>query len=131
MASVRGLGTLAQLEPDRFVGAGEEDQQPEVVERKAASFSVVVFRAERLVTFASVGEIVENHLPDLAALLHRERGLHAHRLAGDMVHDCGRQCARLDRRALHDEIDCAQRQVLHVETIGDFRIVPEDHAALE
>ena len=41
------LGAVTQLEPDRPVGRAGQDEQPEVAERKAASFHVVVLRAER------------------------------------------------------------------------------------
>ena len=79
---------------------------------------------------AGIGEIIEDHLTRLAALFLRESRHDARRFAGNMVNDAGRGCARFDRRALHDEVHRAQRQVPDIE-FGDRGIVPENDAALE
>ena len=75
--------------------------------------------------------MVEDHLSDLARLRLRERRLLARRLAGDVLDDLFRRSAGLDCRTLHDKIDRAQREILHVEAFGDRRVVLEDHAPVE
>ena len=101
------------------------------MERVAAAVGIVVLDAERLVPVPSVGEMVEDHLPDLAALIVRQARLDPGRFGGDMRDDLGRRRSRLDRGAFHDEIDSTQRQILDVETIGDRRIVLEDYTSFE
>ena len=125
------LCAAGQLEPGRSVGGNGKGQQPEVVNRIAAPVGIVVLGAERLVPVPGVGEIVENHLPDFAALRVRQTRLHARRFGGDMLDDLVRRSTRLDCGTFHDEINCAQRQVLDIETIGDGRIVLEDYTSIE
>ena len=125
------LCAAGQLELGRSVGCEGKGQQPEVVKRIAAPVGIVVLGPECLVPVAGVGEIVENHLPDLAALLIRQTRLHARRFGGDMLDDLVRRSTRLDCGTLHDEIDCAQRQILDIETIGDRLILLENNASIE
>ena len=125
------LGAAGQLEPGRSVGGNGQGQQPEVVKRIAAAIGIVVLDAERLVPVPGVGEMVENHLPDLAALLVRQTRLHPRRLGGDMLDDLAWRSTRLDRGTFHDEVDRAQRQILDIETIDDRRVVLEDDTSVE
>ena len=125
------LSPARQLEAGGAVVGGGERKKPEILKRKAAPVGIVVLDPERLVTLARVGKMVEHYLSDLAPLFIRERRLHARRFAGDMLDDLFRRSTGLDRGALHDEIDRAQREILHVEAFGDRRVVLEDHAPVE
>ena len=101
------------------------------MKRIAAAAGIVVLDAKRLVPVPGVGEIVENHLPDLAALIVRQTRLHPRRFGGDMLDDFVWRSTGLDRRAFHDEVDRAQRQILDIQAVGDRRIVLENHTSLE
>ena len=101
------------------------------MKRVGAASGIVVLDAERLVPVPGVGEIVENHLSDLAALLVRQTRLHPRRFGGDMLDDFVCRSTRLDGGTFHDEIDRAQRKILDIQTVGDSRVVLEDYTSLK